>query len=127
MSEITREQKQNVFKPMLENFETDQMKEYFLDMVAEIPDYIFTMPSSTSGKYHNKTQCETYGQLWHVYMFSSVLNHRLRLKGNQEKFKSPNNKSMSSASKAQFLKSRLPHIGSMFSYLIEVKLRQFLR
>ena len=85
---ITKEQKQNVFKPMLENFETEQIREYFLDMVAEIPDYIFTMPSSTSGKYHNKTQCETYGQLWHVYMFSSVLNHRLRLKGNQEKFKS---------------------------------------
>ena len=81
---ITKEQKQNVFKPMLENFETEQIKEYFLDMVAEIPDYIFTMPSSTSGKYHNKTQCETYGQLWHVYMFSSILNHRLRLKGNQD-------------------------------------------
>ena len=86
---ITKEQKQNVFKPMLENFETDQMKNYFLDMVSEIPDYIFTMPSSTSGKYHNKTQCETYGQLWHAFMFNSILNHRLRLKGNQEKFQSP--------------------------------------
>ena len=86
---LTKEQKQKALKPMLENFETDQMKEYFLDMVAEIPDYIFTMPSSTSGKNHNKTQCETYGQIWHAYMFSSILNHRLRLKWNQEKFKSP--------------------------------------
>lgn len=55
-----------------------------MDMVAEIPDYIFTMPSSTSGKFHNATQCQTYGQICHVYMFDSILNHRLRLKGNKE-------------------------------------------
>lgn len=35
-------------------------KAYFNDMVGEIPDYIFTMPSSTSGKYHNATQCEKF-------------------------------------------------------------------
>ena len=64
-------------------------KAYFNDMVGEIPDYIFTMPSSTSGKYHNATQCEKFGQVYHEYMFSSVLNHRLRLKGNREKYNTP--------------------------------------
>ena len=47
------------------------------------------MPSSTSGKYHNKTQCETYGQIYHIYMFSEILNYRLNLKGNKEKYNNP--------------------------------------
>ena len=53
---MKNQNKYNVFKPMSDAFETDLMKSYFLDMVQEIPDYIFTMPSSTTGKYHNKTQ-----------------------------------------------------------------------
>lgn len=79
----------NVFALMLVNFETDMMKNYFADMVQEIPDIIFTMPSSTSGKYHNKTQCETYGQVYHAYMFSEILNYRLNLQGNKNKYSDP--------------------------------------
>ena len=86
---MTREEKQKIFEPLSRNFETEQFKNYFMDMVAEIPDYIFTMPSSTSGKFHNATQCQTYGQIYHVYMFDSILNHRLRLKGNKEQFVTP--------------------------------------
>ena len=72
---MNREYKQLVFKPLLKDFETEIFKDYFNDMVAEIPDYIFTMPSSTSGKYHNATQCEKFGQIYHEYMFASILNH----------------------------------------------------
>ena len=86
---MKREEKQAVFEPLSHNFETDMFREYFMDMVAEIPDYIFTMPSSTSGRYHNAKQCEIYGQLYHIYMFDSILNHRLRLKGNKEKYSTP--------------------------------------
>lgn len=86
---MTREEKQLMFSLMLKDFETEEMKAYFNDMVAEIPDYIFTMPSSTSGKYHNTTQCMKYGQVFHVYMFASILNHRLRLEMNKEKYKTP--------------------------------------
>lgn len=86
---MERKDKQLVFKPLLKDFETETIAEYFMDMVAEIPDYIFTMPSSTSGKYHNKAQCEKFGQIYHEYMFASVLNHRLRLKGNREKYNTP--------------------------------------
>lgn len=71
--------KRKVFSPLAEKFETKEMKEYFLDMCEEIPDYIFTMPSSTSGKYHNPKQCERFGQLYHIYMFASILEHLLRL------------------------------------------------
>ena len=86
---MTREQKQKIFEPLTKNFETEEFKLYYMDMVAEIPDYIFTMPSSTSGKFHNTTQCQTYGQIYHAYMFDSILNHRLRLKGNKELYSTP--------------------------------------
>lgn len=86
---MTKEQKQKIFEPISRNFETDEFCAYFMDMVAEIPDYVFTMPSSTSGKFHNKTQCQTYGQIYHVYMFDSILNHRLRLKINKELYSTP--------------------------------------
>lgn len=86
---MEKKDKQSVFEPLLKDFETDMFKAYFNDMVGEIPDYIFTMPSSTSGKYHNATQCEKFGQVYHEYMFASVLNHRLRLKGNREKYNTP--------------------------------------
>lgn len=86
---MDKKEKQLVFEPLLKDFETEMLSSYFKDMVAEIPDYIFTIPSSTSGKYHNRTQCEKYGQIYHGYMFASILNHRLRLKRNREKYSTP--------------------------------------
>ena len=86
---MNREEKIAVFQPLLEKFETEKMRLYCEDMIAQIPDYIFTMPSSTSGKYHNATQCQPHGQVYHIIMFAEIMNYRLALKGNQEKFKSP--------------------------------------
>ena len=86
---MTKEDKQRVFEPLCRNFETDLFKDYYMDMIAEIPNYIYVMPSSTSGKFHNAKQCETYGQIYHVYMFDSILNHRLRLKLNKELYPTP--------------------------------------
>lgn len=81
--------KKNIFKPLIEQFETQRYKDYCYDMVEHIPDYFFVMPSSTSGKYHNVTQCQEYGQIYHTYMFASILNHLLRLEHNQEKYDTP--------------------------------------
>lgn len=86
---MTEEQKVAVFKPYLNKFETEEMRLYCEDMIKQIPDYIFEMPSSTSGKYHNQTQCMPHGQIYHIVMFAEIMNYRLALKGNQEKFKSP--------------------------------------
>ena len=54
--------KVKVFEGLLNKFETDEIRDYCADMIKEIPDYIFTIPSSTSFKYHNKTQCQPHGQ-----------------------------------------------------------------
>lgn len=85
---MTEKQKVAVFQPQLDKFETDEMRLYCEDMIKLIPDYIFEIASSTSGKFHNKTQCQMHGQIYHIVMFAEVLNYLLALKCNQEKFKS---------------------------------------
>lgn len=75
-----------VFKTLLDKFETDEMRNYCKDMIKEIPDYIFTMPSSTSFKYHNKTQCQPHGQIFHILMFGEIMNYILGLEYMQEKY-----------------------------------------
>ena len=81
--------KKAVFKELLDKFETDEMRLYCEDMIENIPDYIFTMPSSTSGKFHNVTQCQPHGQIYHIIMFGAIMNYRLALKCNKEKFNNP--------------------------------------
>ena len=82
-------EKKAVFKELLDKFETEEMRLYCEDMIEFIPDYIFTMPSSTTGKFHNATQCQPHGQIYHIIMFGAIMNYLLALKCNQEKFKSP--------------------------------------
>ena len=72
------------FKRLLEQFETKEIRAYCEDMIKLIPDYIFTIPSSTSYKYHNATQCQEHGQLYHILMFGEIMNYILGLKYVQE-------------------------------------------
>lgn len=81
--------KRKIFEYFTKDFETDLIRDYLLDMSEHMPDYIFTIPSSTSMKYHNAQQCQTYGQLYHEYMFMVIVDHRLRLKHNKELYSSP--------------------------------------
>ena len=77
--------KVKVFEGLLNKFETDEIRDYCADMIKEIPDYIFTIPSSTSFKYHNKTQCQPHGQIFHILMFAEVMNYVLELEYVKEK------------------------------------------
>ena len=81
--------KKAVFKELLDKFETEEIRLYCEDMIENIPDYIFIMPSSTSGKFHNVTQCQPHGQIYHIIMFGAIMNYRLALKCNKEKFNNP--------------------------------------
>lgn len=69
-----------IFEELLNQFETEEIRLYCEDMIQLIPDYIFLIPSSTSMKYHNKTQCQTHGQLYHIIMFGTIMNYILGLK-----------------------------------------------
>ena len=77
--------KVKVFEGLLNKFETDEIRNYCTDMIKEILDYIFTIPSSTSFKYHNKTQCQPHGQIFHILMFAEVMNYVLGLEYVKEK------------------------------------------
>ena len=83
---LTPQQKQKVFEPMFKYFETEEILEYFKEVVTKIPDAIFYKPASSSGKYHNSQQIGRYGQLIHIYMFSDILNILLDLEYNKYKF-----------------------------------------
>ena len=71
---------------MFKYFETEEILEYFKEVVTKIPDAIFYKPASSSGKYHNSQQIGRYGQLIHIYMFSDILNMLLDLEYNKYKF-----------------------------------------
>lgn len=86
---MTGENKIKIFEPVLAEFETEEVKLWIQDMIKEIPDYIFDMPSSTTGKHHNKTQCLPHGQIYHILMFCAIVNYRLGLKYNKEKYSDP--------------------------------------
>lgn len=81
--------KRKIFTLLTGQFETYEFHEYYLDMCEQIPDYVFTMPASTSGKYHNASQCQPHGQLYHIFMFHSILEHLLSLEGNRKRFPTP--------------------------------------
>lgn len=78
-----------VFESLLNNFETEEIRNYCSDMIYEIPDYIFTIPSSTSYKYHNKTQCQPHGQIFHILMFGEIMNYVLGLDYVKERLSEP--------------------------------------
>ena len=86
---MTREEKCKIFERLLNSFETDEIRDYCNDMIEQIPDYIFTIPSSTSFKYHNKTQCQIHGQIFHILMFGEIMNYILGLEYVQEKYPKP--------------------------------------
>lgn len=77
------------FSDFLEQFETEELKLYCIDMINLMPDYIFRIPSSTSGKYHNATQCQPGGQILHVLMCCRIMNYLLGLEYVQEKTEYP--------------------------------------
>lgn len=76
---ISKELKRKVFEVASRTFETENIRNYFLDMSEFIPDYFFTMPSSTTGKYHSAQQCEPCGQLVHAYMLQAYWDVLLAL------------------------------------------------
>lgn len=79
--------KVEVFRSVLNEFETEELRLFCEDLLEQQLDMNFTMMSSTSAKYHNKTQCQPGGQAYHVLMVGTVMNYILGLEYIQNKFK----------------------------------------
>lgn len=76
---INKELKRKVFEVASANFETADVKDYFIDMSEFIPDYFYTIPASTSGKYHSAQQCGICGELIHTFMIQACWDMLLEL------------------------------------------------
>ena len=81
--------KSDVFSNFLDSFETSELKLYCKDMIEISPDYIWEIPASTSFKYHNATQCQPGGQLYHILMACEIMNYVLELEYVQNKYSKP--------------------------------------
>lgn len=77
------------FKKFLETFETDEMRDYCEDMIKLMPDYVFSMKASTSSKYHNSTQCQDGGEIFHILMGCQILSYILDLEYMKNKYPKP--------------------------------------
>ena len=73
------EKKVKVFQQLLDKFENEDMRLYCEDMIKTIPNYIFSIASSSTGKYHNVTQCKPHGQIYHVWLYGIIMNYILDL------------------------------------------------
>ena len=76
---ISQSRKVKLFESVLKDFETEFYREYCKEMIEQMEDYLFVVPSSSSFKYHNKTQNQAGGQFYHVLMASKIANHILSL------------------------------------------------
>lgn len=79
--------KTEVFKSVLSKFENEEFRLYCEDMIEQMPNYIFYIPSSTSLKYHNENQRNYGGQIYHVLMVGTIMNHILDLEYVQKHIK----------------------------------------
>ncbi len=55
----------------------DDMRAFAEVCIAEIPDYFFDIPASSSGKYHPKYAVLDHGLLYHVKAACTILEHLL--------------------------------------------------
>lgn len=78
--------KSEVFKEVLAGFETCKFRDYCIDLLEARDDLNYSIPSSTSLKYHNATQCQPGGQIKHEIMVGTIMNYMLGLEYLQVKF-----------------------------------------
>lgn len=81
--------KSEIFRDILDQFETESFKNFCIDLLEARDDLNYHIPSSTSYKYHNKTQCQPGGQIYHELMVATIMNYILSLEYIQCKYTDP--------------------------------------
>lgn len=81
--------KSDLFKDVLDCFETEELKLFCIDLLEKRSEINYQIPSSTSNKYHNKTQCLPGGQIYHEIMVGTIMNYLLGLDYLKAKFSQP--------------------------------------
>ena len=64
-----------IFDNILNTFENDDIKEFAIDRINNFPSYFWTVPASSSGRYHPKISLGNGGLARHTVAVVRFLNH----------------------------------------------------
>lgn len=68
-----------VFNEILNTFENDDIKNFAIECIETIPPYFFTVPASSTGKYHPNYALGDGGLARHTVALCRILNHILNV------------------------------------------------
>ena len=71
--------KSETFKLELETIKNDRIRQFCIEMLEDAPDYFFTVPASSTGKYHPKFAQGEQGLIRHTKALVGIANDLLAL------------------------------------------------
>ena len=71
--------KSETFTNELNTIQNDNIRQFCLEMLEDAPDYFFTIPASTTGKYHPSYALNTAGLVRHTKALVGIANDLLAL------------------------------------------------
>lgn len=77
--ELTKENKIKCFEVELEEFRNPYIRTFTMACIAEMPDYFFLKPSTSTGKYHPADERGHYGLVLHTKRVFSILQALFRM------------------------------------------------
>ena len=67
MKTLTKEEKIKIFEEQLSCIKNNDIRNFTEKCIGNIPDYFFTLPASSTGKYHRFDERGDYGLLLHTF------------------------------------------------------------
>lgn len=74
-----RNEKANIFNPILNTFENEDIKNFAKECIETIPDYFWNVGASSTGKYHPQYALGDLGLARHTCALVRFLNHILNI------------------------------------------------
>lgn len=84
---MTQEQ-YKLIEPILDTFENENLRELCIAVLSDLPEYIWEVPGSSSGKYHPATDLGEGGLMRHQVCVARICNYILQLEQYQNRIDS---------------------------------------
>jgi hypothetical protein len=81
-------EKANIFNPLLDTFENEDIKNFAKECIETIPDYFWNVGASSTGKYHPQYALGDLGLARHTCALVRFLNHILNIDCYKDNFTS---------------------------------------
>ena len=85
---LMTEDRYKLVERIVDSIENEDLKELCIAILDDMPDYIWHVPGSSSGKYHPSTDLGEGGLIRHQIAVARFCNWKLELEQNQNKFDS---------------------------------------